>query len=139
MTYVWLAVIIFAIVAEAMTAALVSIWFVPAGFISMLLAAVNAPLWLQVAVFLVASALCIFLLRSLFCKGDKGKKVRTNLDAVIGAEARVTERICNIEEKGAVKVMGKEWSARSDDGEIYDEGDTVRVLEIRGVKLIVKK
>lgn len=139
MTYVWLAVVVFAIVLEAVTAALVSIWFVPAGVISMVLALLNLPIWLQVTAFLILSAVFVFVFRSWFCKGVRKNDTRTNLDAVIGADARVIERICNIDGKGAVKVMGKEWSARSVDDEIYDEGDIVRVIEIRGVKLIVEK
>lgn len=139
MTYVWLAVVVFAIVLEAVTAALVSIWFVPAGVISMVLALLNLPIWLQLTAFLILSAVFVFVFRSWFCKGVRKNDTRTNLDAVIGADARVIERICNIDGKGAVKVMGKEWSARSVDDEIYDEGDIVRVIEIRGVKLIVEK
>ena len=139
MTYVWLAVVVFAIVLEAVTAALVSIWFVPAGVISMVLALLNLPIWLQLTAFLILSAVFVFVFRSWFCKGVRKNDTRTNLDAVIGADARVIERICNIDGKGAVKVMGKDWSARSVDDEIYDEGDIVRVIEIRGVKLIVEK
>ena len=51
----------------------------------------------------------------------------------------VVETINNIEEKGAVKIDGKIWTARAlDDNIIIKEGSKVKALEIRGVKLYVE-
>ena len=69
---------------------------------------------------------------------NENRTAKTNLDAVVGMEALVTEAIDNINARGAVKVYGKEWSARSADGEPVPAGTTVVVERIEGVKLIVK-
>ena len=53
--------------------------------------------------------------------------------------AVVTEDINNIEGRGAAKVRGLEWSARSADGENIEAGTVVLVIGIEGVKLICKK
>ena len=63
-------------------------------------------------------------------------EVKTNLDRVIGMEGIVTESITKFE-IGEVKVDGKKWSAISDND--IEEGSTIVVLSIDGVKLKVRK
>ena len=53
--------------------------------------------------------------------------------------AVVTEPIDNLAETGAVRVLGKEWTARTKDGTPIPAGTRVTILEIRGVKAIVQK
>ena len=38
---------------------------------------------------------------------------------------------------GLVRVTGEEWRAESADGAAFDEGDRVRILEVRGTRVIV--
>ena len=140
MQFVWLGVIALAIIVEASTSALVSIWFIPSAIISFILALCKVDLWIQIVVFFVVSALLLIFTRKFVERVlQKNKTEHTNLDAVVGQHAVVTERISNIDETGAVKVMGKEWTARSEtDGVTFEVGDVVTVTEIRGVKLICK-
>ena len=70
---------------------------------------------------------------------DKEKKTLTVTDRGVGMTAVVTEAVDNVEGRGAVKVDGKVWSARSEHGETLEPGDLVRVLRIEGVKLYVEK
>ncbi|MBO4353514.1 MAG: NfeD family protein [Clostridia bacterium] len=137
MSYIWLGIIVFATLAEAITAALVSIWFIPSAIVSLVLSLFNVPEWVQIVVFVVLSFAFIIVLKPIFAKKRK-KDTRTNADAVLGQQAIVSERICNIEQTGAVKLMGKEWTARSVDDSIFEVGEIVTVTEIRGVKLICK-
>jgi membrane protein implicated in regulation of membrane protease activity len=58
---------------------------------------------------------------------------------VIGGEAIVTERIDSLAETGEVKIDGKRWSARLENGGTAEIGDHVEVIRIVGVKLICKK
>jgi len=135
----WLAFIVFAVIAEAASAALISVWFIPGAIVALILSLFDVPLWVQFIVFGVTSVLLLVFTRKFVKRFLKGKGERTNADAVIGQKAVVTERVSNIEETGAVKVMGKEWSARSQNDEVYDVGDVVTVKEISGVKLICNK
>ena len=138
MTYFWLAVVIAAIAAEAMTADLVAIWFMPAALISMILALVNVPLWIQIVVFIVLVAVFLVLSKMFLRKYLKKRPQEiTNADALLGQTAIVTEELNNPAQSGAVRVNGLEWSARSiDDAVTVEKGQLVVIREISGVKLI---
>ena len=140
MAYVWLGVIVLAIIAEASTVNLISIWFVPSACIAMILALCNVALWIQLVVFFVTFLLLMIFIKPLFRNCFGVKPVATNADTVIGLDAVVSEPINNLEAKGQVKVRGQVWSARSSDESVtYAEGEVVRILRIEGVKLICEK
>ena len=64
--------------------------------------------------------------------------VKTNVDSLIGKDARVTAEVNNAKETGTVSVQGQEWTARSEkEDAVYPEGTRVWIREIQGVKLIV--
>ena len=71
----------------------------------------------------------------------RGKKQQKfNVDAVIGEKCYVVEKIDNIACRGAVKVRGLEWAARTlNEDELLEEGTLVEILAVEGVKLICKK
>lgn len=140
MPWVWLGVTIAAIVIEASTLALVAVWFIPSALISLVLALLRLPLWLQVPVFLALSVAQMIFLKPFMKKVLKIRYSPTNADTVIGKTGTVIEKIDNIAGTGAVKADGKVWTARSSDDSItIDEGSLVCAVEIRGVKLICKK
>ena len=135
----WVAAIIFFMVVEAATAGLASIWFALGGVAALLTAWLRGPIWLQIVWFLVVSAVTLILTRPLAKKYVNAEKQATNADRAIGHIGIVTETIDNIAASGAVKLDGQVWTARSADGEVIAMGERVEALEIRGVKLIVKK
>ena len=56
MIYFWLGVVVLAIAAEAATTDLIAIWFMPAALVSLILALLDVPLWIQIVVFIVLVA-----------------------------------------------------------------------------------
>ena len=137
MQYVWLGVLIAAIVVEASTAGLFSIWFVPPALVAMVLAFLNVPLYLQLTVFFGLSILLIVFSRTIWKKYTTARRlVPTNADALIGQIGIVTEDIDNVAAVGAVKINGQVWTARSKSGEPISAQTQVRILAIEGVKLI---
>ena len=139
MPYFWIAVLALALLAESFTADLVAIWFFPAALISMVLAFCSVPVPLQMLVFAVVGLTLVFATRPLCKKLLQSKDDKTNTDALIGATGLVTEEISNIRETGEVKLSGLRWSARAvDPACTISVGAEVIVLEIKGVKLIVK-
>ncbi|MBE6604472.1 MAG: NfeD family protein [Ruminococcaceae bacterium] len=139
MQYFWIAVLAIALLMEALTTDLVAIWFFPAALVCMILAFLSVPVPLQLLVFVLLGLALVFATRPLCKKLTKSKNTKTNVDALIGATALVTQEICNIKETGEVKVNGLRWSARAvDPARVIAAGEEVEVLEIRGVKLIVK-
>ena len=124
-------------VVEAATVSLTSIWFAVGALVSLIAAVLGAEGWLQVALFLLASAVSLALTRPL-AKNLLGKRrVPTNTDRVLGKTVEVTEAIDNIAGAGAVYADGKTWTARSRGGEPIPAGALVQVLAVEGVKLIV--
>ncbi len=140
MSLVWVGVAIFAMIVEVLTPGmLVSIWFVPAALVSMVLAFLSVPMPIQGVVFIVLSLLCIFVVRPLVSRYAK-KPIATNVDAIIGEKGLVIEKIENIAGSGQIKVRGQSWSARSvDDDCTFEPGDIVMIVAVEGVKLICKK
>lgn len=140
MPWVWLGVIVAAIVTEASTFALVAVWFIPSALISLLLSIFKLPLWLQATVFLASSVLLMIFLKPFVKKVLKVNYSPTNADTVIGKAGTVIEKIDNVAATGAVKIDGKVWTARSErDNITIDEGTLVKAMAIEGVKLICKK
>lgn len=139
MPYFWIAVLALALVTEGLTTDLVAIWFFPGAMISMVLAFCNVDAPIQFLVFVVLGLVLVFSTRRLCKKLLKKKQIKTNTDALIGEIALVTEEISNIREQGEVKLNGLRWSARAENpARIIEVGAQVEVLEIKGVKLIVK-
>lgn len=139
MLYIWIAVLVAALVIEAATSDFVSIWFVPAALISLVLSLFDVYVWVQILCFCVIGVLLVIATRPFCKKFIKGKEAKTNVNSLVGKTCIVTEEISNIKEEGEVRVGGLCWSARSEDAErIISVGEQVEIVEIQGVKLIVK-
>ncbi len=138
MLYVWIAVLVTAVVVEALTNDFVAIWFFPASLVSMILSLFDTSPWLQLILFLVIGLALVVATRPLCRKFLTVKQEKTNVDAVVGKVCIVTEEIRNIDEQGEVKVGGLCWSARSADGRVIAVGEQVTVKAVQGVKLIVE-
>lgn len=135
----WVAAIVLFGIMEAATAALVSIWFVVGAVVALIAAILGVGIWVQITVFVLASAVALALTRPLMKKLVDTKAVPTNADRVLGVVCKVTEPIDNENSTGAVYVDGKTWSARSVDGSTVSVGTQVTVESMEGVKLFVKK
>ena len=137
MEILWLVLLVFFLVAEGSTAAVTTIWFAVGSVVAMLAALLGAELWLQVVLFAVVSVVCLMALRPLLKKYLEPKKVKTNIDAIIGTQGVVMERIDNLAGTGKVK-GAMEWTARSVRGETIEKDTVVVVERIEGVKVYVK-
>ena len=138
-TIIWIAAIVIFGVAEAMTAGLVSIWFVIGSIGGLIVSVCNGQIWLQVTVFFVVSVAALIATRPLVRRLAQKDNVATNADRALGSMARVTETINNAVPTGAVYVDGKTWTARSTSDTVIAEGEMVHVVRMEGVKLIVEK
>ena len=137
MIWIWLgAAVVFGIL-EAMTAGLISVWFVAGAVAAVVAAMLEADVMVQAGVFIVVSALALALTRPLVRRWTQTRTVATNADRVLGQMAKVTETVDNDNSMGAVYVDGKTWSARSSDGSVIPAGTRVQVERMEGVKLFV--
>lgn len=137
--WTWLALIVLFIIAEAVTVALVSIWFAGGSFVGLILAALHAPWWLQIIGALLVSGVLIYFTRPVAMRHFNRNRVKTNISSLVGKQAIVTESIDNLQATGQVIVNGQEWSARNVVGDtVIPEGAVVVIEKVSGVKLMVK-
>ena len=136
----WVAALVVFLIVEAVTAGLVSIWFVFGSLVALICAALGAAVWLQIFWFVIVSVATLVLTRPLVKRYVDSRSVATNADRSIGRAAVVTERIDNLAATGAVKLDGVVWTARStDDAVAIETGERVTVRAMEGVKLIVER
>lgn len=139
MSIFWLIAVIVFVAGEAMTVGLTSVWFAVGALGALIASQLGAALWVQVAAFLVLSAVALLLVRPLARRFLKPGYSPTNADRVIGAEAVVTREIDNLRGQGQVNVSGQTWTARSEDDAVLAVGAKVTVTRIEGVKVFVKE
>lgn len=136
---IWLAIAAVMIIVEIVTLGLTTIWFAGGALISALIACFGDNWFIQLVVFAVVSLVLLIFTRPIAQKHLMKDPEKTNVEGLIGEKAYVTESINNIQSKGAVKLKGVEWTARSFSDEPIAEGEEVIVKAVSGVKLIVSK
>lgn len=135
---VWLVLLVVFLGVEAATMGLASIWFAGGSLIGLVAAALHAPVWLQIILFLITSLVLLFFTRPIAVKYFNKSRAKTNALSVIGKQAIVVSEIDNLHGTGQVTVGGQQWSARSTvDGKVIPVGAVVVVDSINGVKLMV--
>ena len=134
----WMVLMIgFIVVEAACPFHLVSIWFAIGSLVSMIVALLQGPMWLQITLFFVVSCSTLVLMLPLVKKVLRPKIVKTNVDAIVGTQGYVTAKVDNLTAEGQVKLGGMEWTARSTDGQNIEDGTLVKVDRIEGVKAFV--
>ena len=133
----WIAAIVIFIITEAVTVALVSVWFIGGAVCALLAAICGASGLAQAAVFVVVSALLLILVCPL-AKKKKPKPERLNADRLAGQTAIVTGPIDAQLDTGAVKVSGVLWTAKCPSCARIETGAHVKILRVEGAKLLVE-
>ena len=133
----WLVAMVLLFAIEAATINLVSIWFAIGSLGGLITAIAGGPVWLQIVVFVVVSAITLVCTRPFVKRFVNPKRQATNADALIGQTCLVLEDINNQQASGLVQCKGNRWTARSADGSVIPAGSEAEVAAIEGVKLMV--
>lgn len=133
----WLVLMVLFVLLEAGTVSMVSIWFAVGALAAMVASLLGAELWLQLVLFLVISAALLLSLRPLARRYFTPRLVKTNVEAIVGQEGLVLERVDNTHATGRVKLGHVEWAARSTTGATLEAGTQIRVDKVEGVKVFV--
>lgn len=136
---VWLVLFILFLVVEIITVGLTSIWLAGGALAALLLNALGVDLVWQIVAFIVVTCILLVFTRPLAVKYMNSNRTKTNYEGVIGKVIRISETVDNMEQTGKASVNGQEWTIRSEDGTILEAGSIAKVVNISGVKLIVKK
>jgi len=135
----WLVILVVLVVIELLTMGLTTIWFAGGALIGAILALFDIPVSIQIIAALIVSMILMFFTRPIAVKHFNKDRVRTNVESLIGHVAVVIGEIDNLKAIGQVNVGGQEWTARStDDSVIIKPGTVVEIVNISGVKLMVK-
>ncbi|WP_178040319.1 NfeD family protein [Frisingicoccus sp.] len=136
----WLGAFGVLLLIEILTLGLTTIWFAVGALAAFLLTLVNAPLALQIIVFVVVSMVMLIFTRPIMTKYLNKKTTKTNAESLVGRRARVLIPVNNLKSEGQVMVNGMEWTARSTKDEVtFQKDEMVHIVGISGVKLIVEK
>lgn len=136
---IWLVLAAILIVSEIVSLGLTTIWFAGGAIVAAVLAHFGAHWIVQILVFAVVSFVLLICTRPLAQKHLMKDVEKTNIDGLIDAIGLVTETIDNTKAEGVVVLDGKEWTARSVNGDIIEKDCRVKVESISGVKLMVSK
>ena len=137
---IWLIIFVACIVVEIITMGLTTIWFAGGSLVASVAAAIGAPLWLQIVLFVAVSLLLLYFTRPIAVKYFKKDRVKTNAESLVGKQAIVISEIDNLQGIGQVTVGGQEWSARTtEEGITLPVGSVVIIRAISGVKLMVEE
>ena len=139
----WIVLMVILLLIEAATYGLATIWFAAGALVSGIFSLfVDDMVWAEWVIFAVVSAITLFLLRP-YAIGrlkEMNKRNKTGIDTYIGQHAKVLETINNLEGSGRADYKGQSWSARSvDDSVVIEKDKLVKILEIKGVALIVEE
>lgn len=136
---IWLILIVVLVGIEIATVGLTSIWFAGGALVAFVAQLAGASVFWQILIFIVASAICLTLIRPWALKYFKPRLVKTNYETVVGEKVRVTVDIDNIKGTGAAIYKGQEWTARAfEEDKTFSTGEIATVKEIRGVTLYVE-
>ena len=139
-TIAWLALLIILLIIEIITVGLTSIWAAGGALAALLLNILGVPLAGKIIVFFVVTFVLLYFTRPFAVKYINTQRVKTNYEGIIGKTIRITETVDNISQTGTAVVNGQEWTVRAEkDGDILEPDTLAKVVNIAGVKLIVRK
>lgn len=138
MWQIWLIISGICIIAEIMTLGFLIFWLAIGALFAMVTSFFTDNLIIQTSVFVISSVILIFATKPFVKKMTKGKtNVKTNVYSIIGDVGIVTKSIDSINSTGQVKINGELWSAIGENDMNIEKDTEVKVIEVRGVKLVV--
>jgi membrane protein implicated in regulation of membrane protease activity len=104
-------------------------------------AGLNLSVEWQIVFFSTGTLLSFFLIRPVMKKYayKRSDGFKTNMEAIVGRQATVSEEISNENNRGRISLDGDIWQARSLSNEIIPQGSLVEIVQLNSIILTVKK
>lgn len=136
----WIVLGVALVIAEIFTTTLFLVMFGAGAFAAAAAAALGVPIAGQALVFALVSALTVVAVRPIIERHRRSAleagEEPFGLEAIEGSTAVVLEQVDA--DQGRVKIDGELWLARAYDGsQVYAPGERVRVIEVKGVTVLV--
>ena len=137
--WIWLGVVVLALVVEFLTAEMISVWFAASGIVALIMSACGVQEWINIVVFAIISLILILSFRKLALKYLlKKDTAKTNVDAIVGTKLKLLSAIKG-SEMGTVKINGVIWNAKTENDDVnIAENTYVTVVKVSGTKVIVE-
>lgn len=132
----WLIVVLVFLGIEMLT---LDLWFATMGLGAaggVVTDLVGGDFWVQLLVFAVLTLVLMIFLRPIALKHlHKPSAIRTNVDALMGAQALVVETVTS--QSGTAKIGGETWTARTPEGVTIPSGSQAWVAGVSGATAIL--
>ncbi len=139
MWQIWLIIAGIFFIVEMATVGFLVFWFGIGALIAMVCSFFIPNVYIQSAIFVISSTLLIIFTKPLVNKFiKKDKTVATNAYSIIGKKGLVIKEINPTSGVGQVKIGTEVWSAKSLSDEVISENTEIEIVEIDGVKAVVK-
>lgn len=136
--WLWTGLAVVMAIGEMFTAGFFLLPFSIGAACAAVLAWVGAGILPQWLVFFGVSAVALAYLRRYITRQDEGEQPRVGANRWIGSTGMVLEEIDPDTASGMVRVENEEWRAVSQHGSIIPAGSRIRVLSVRGARLVVE-
>jgi len=141
MSYVaWILCAVVLGIIEMFTSGILAIWFAIGAAVTAIVVAISPDITFAIQFIIFATVSCILFLttrKKIKSKFEKGTS--QPVYSILGKTAIVTKEINSIKGSGQISINGDIWSAKSNNLDIIiPENTKVEVLEIEGVKAVVK-
>jgi len=139
--HIWLLIALISFIMEIFVPSFVLFNFGIGALVGSLAAGLNLSIEWQIVLFSSGTLMSFFLVRPVMKKYAyrRSGDIKTNNDALVGRQAKVTEEISNENNRGRVLLDGDNWQARSLSNEEIPAGSTVEIVQLNSIILIVKK
>ena len=134
--WIWIGAALFLGLAEMVTAGFFMLPFAVGAVIAAALAFMDVEPAIQLIVFIATSLVALILLQRFVRHGDEDQHP-IGANRFIGRTAVVLEAIERTATAGRVRMDTEEWRATTD-GDPIAVGTEVRILEVRGTRLVVE-
>lgn len=135
----WLILLAVLLIIEIATLGLTTIWFAGGALAATIVSLLGLSPAVQIVLFFAVSIALLVFTRPLAVRYINDHRSKTNYEGLIGKTIKITERVDDFNQTGTAIVNGQEWTVRTEKEEIIlNPGDKATIINITGVKLIVK-
>jgi membrane protein implicated in regulation of membrane protease activity len=124
-------------IGEMVTAGFFLLPFAAGAAVAGILALLSISVPVQIIVFVIVSVLTLWLLQRFAKKDIHGELLPVGAARYVGASAIVLQPVKKFDD-GMVKMGTQEWRATTDKDVLIPAGTEVRVIEVRGARLVIE-
>lgn len=138
MWHFWLILAGLFFIIEIATVGFLVFWFGIGALLSMITSFFTSNIYIQMAVFICSSTILLFFTKRFTKRFTKKDAVQTNAYSIIGKKGIVVKEVNPIDGTGQIKVGTEVWTAKSADNQKIEKGLEVEIIQIDGVKAVVR-